>query len=80
MAEITVDENSVYVPGWWVCTECTYRLLDATATGGSCPNDKAPIARLTWKRHYDDANEASHHYARQVSELIETLRANKNAT
>lgn len=63
---MSFDPN-VHVPGSWRCAKCGFRLQqmnlnaqDGTVTsrdqaGDVCPNDGAPLWRVTWK---DDAAEA----------------------
>ena len=60
-------DPDVHVPGSWRCAKCGFRLQqmnlnaqDGTVTsrdqaGDVCPNDGAPLWRVTWK---DDAAEA----------------------
>jgi hypothetical protein len=74
-------ETELFVPGDWVCPRCSFRLhkrvmsaadgsvgVDASAEAEPCPNDGAPMQRLTWKQDAEEAN-------RVALALMKELRA-----
>ena len=62
---MVADEN-VYVPGMWHCAKCRFTLLQSNLNaatgdvsardqpGDKCPNDGAPLWRVTYKQAYAD--------------------------
>ena len=51
MAEVTVDEELVYVPDRLFCPKCLSVFIGAPAREGTlCSMDETPQKRLTWKQ------------------------------
>lgn len=81
---MSFDPN-VHVPGSWRCAKCGFRLQqmnlnaqDGTVTsrdqaGDVCPNDGAPLWRVTWK---DDAVEAFDQIQALIDENARLREAN----
>lgn len=81
---MSFDPN-VHVPGSWRCAKCGFRLQqmnlnaqDGTVTsrdqaGDVCPNDGAPLWRVTWK---DDAAEAFDQIQALIDENARLREAN----
>lgn len=81
---MSYDPN-IHVPGAWRCAKCGFRLQqmnlnaqDGTVTsrdqaGDVCPNDGAPLWRVTWK---DDAAEAFDQIQALIDENARLREAN----
>jgi len=78
-------DPDIHVPGAWRCAKCGFRLQqmnlnaqDGTVTsrdqaGDVCPNDGAPLWRVTWK---DDAAEAFDQIQALIDENARLREAN----
>ncbi|HEX7874151.1 MAG TPA: hypothetical protein VF475_14655 [Sphingobium sp.] len=82
-----VDEPPViHVPGVWRCAKCQFQLIqsnlnavDGTVTardeaGDKCPNDGAPLWRVTWKAYATEQLERAEHMFNENRAEIARLR------
>ena len=85
----TVSDGLVYVPGVFRCAKCGFRLIQSNlnavdgsvtardAPGEPCPNDGAPMWRVSWKQYAEEQIEG---YDRLLSEKEAQLTALRQDT
>ncbi len=80
----------IHVPGLWGCAKCGFVLMQSNlnmgdgsitardAPGDKCPNDGAPLWRVTWKQQAKEMGERAEEFLERAVKAEKDLAALKS--